>query len=210
MTDPKHEAYAPHPLSGIVEDLWGWSRPQTEPDAAFPASKAAPAFPPFDQLWQVADETVDWTEALVQAHPTDGLTSENLWRFFHEQAAAVLAGDTAAYVTVLKAANPLGDLKPYASSYTVRAESSDLLSCVFQAEPSYLEGKPETEQQRYLCGLSLRIARDLMALLPVSSVAVTARQGDAELLMVTYPRARLQSVRFGFVDPVALTGECKQ
>ena len=65
MTDPKHEAYAPHPLSGIVEDLWGWSRPQTEPDAAFPAPKAAPAFPPFDQLWQVADETVDWTEALA-------------------------------------------------------------------------------------------------------------------------------------------------
>ena len=203
------ETYAPHPLANIVNDLWGHAAPANT--AGSTATQAVPTqiFPPFEQLWQVADETVDWTEALVREHPADGLTSETLWQFFHENAQAVLDGDIQAYMTVLKAANPLGDLKPYARAYTVRATDADELTCDFEVDPAYLRST-ESEARRYLCGVSLRVARDLMALLPVSRVTVHARQDENPLLDVTYPRETLQRVRFSFVDPVALTKECQE
>ena len=214
MSDAKdvrisRETYAPHPLANIVNDLWGHAAPANA--AGSTAAQAVPAqiFPPFEQLWQVADETVDWTEALVREHPADGLTSETLWQFFHENAQAVLDGDIQAYMTVLKAANPLGDLKPYARAYTVRATDADELTCDFEVDPAYLSSN-ESEARRYLCGVSLRVARDLMALLPVSRVTVHARQDENPLLDVTYPRETLQRVRFSFVDPVDLTKECQE
>lgn len=203
------EAYAPHPLANIVNDLWGHAAPANAAGPSTTQAVPAQSFPPFEQLWQVADETVDWTEALVREHPADGLTSETLWQFFHENAQAVLDGDVQAYMTVLKAANPLGDLKSYARAYTVRATDADELTCDFEVDPAYLSST-ESEVRRYLCGVSLRVARDLMALLPVSRVTVHARQDENSLLDVTYPRETLQRVRFSFVDPVALTKECQE
>ncbi len=192
-------------LTRVVEDLWG--TPVAAPfqsSASNEASEApqVPIFPAFDQLWKTADETVDWTDALVNDRCPDGMTSPQLWTFFHEHAQAVLAGDTKAYLQVMDRADPLGDLQPFARRIEARADSSDLLSASFQVLPSYLEDDEEAKQ-RYLCGMSLRIARDLLALLPVSAVQVQAMQEEALLLSVTFPRIEMQKVHFSFIDPVA-------
>ena len=47
-----------------------------------------------DRLWVTADETVEWTEALLWDTPRDGLTSQKKWSFYHRLAPRVLAGDT--------------------------------------------------------------------------------------------------------------------
>ncbi|MDO4837190.1 MAG: hypothetical protein Q4B32_02235 [Clostridia bacterium] len=193
-------------LAQVAEDLWGTTTvvPSTHgaENTAVPKATEVPAFPSFDQLWKTADETVDWTDALVNAQCPDGMTSPQLWAFFHEHAQAVLAGDTEAYLQVMDRADPLGDLQPFARSIEATADSSDLLSASFQVLPSYLEGTEET-RQRYLCGMSLRIARDLLALLPVSAVQVKAMQEKDLLLSVTFPRSELQKVHFSFIDPIA-------
>lgn len=194
-------------LSDIVDDLWGASPEDSNQPAAAPKKIYQSTFPPFEQLWKTADDTVDWTDALAHAKPTDGLTSENLWSFFHQHAAKVLQGDTAAYVEVLQAANPLGDLAPYAKSFDVETVSADHLAVHFKAHPAYLN-KDEAEIRRYLCAVSLRAARDLMALLPVREVTVTSQQEDTTLMQVTFDRGELQKVRFSFIDPVAFVGQC--
>ncbi len=189
-------------LAQVAEDLWGTPAAATSSQEAENAEAQAPAFPSFDQLWKTADETVDWTDALVNVQCPDGMTPPQLWAFFHEHAQAVLAGDMEAYLQVMDRADPLGDLQPFARSIDATADSSDLLSASFQVLPSYLEGTEESKQ-RYLCGMSLRIARDLLALLPVSAVQVQALQEKNLLLSVTFPRGELQRVRFSFIDPVA-------
>lgn len=189
-------------LGDIVADLWG--APQGAEEGA-PGSPAA--FPPFEQFWRAVDADVDWTDALVRDTPPDGLTSPALWRFYHGQAPAVLAGDVRAYLAVLKTADPLGDLKPYVRGMTVGAPDADTLRCRFQAEPAYLSGTP-AEARRYLAAVALRAARDLMALLPVCRVRAEAYRGEAELLEAEYAREALQGVRFGLADPVALTQTC--
>lgn len=196
------------PLSQIVEDLWGAA---PEPETKKPAAPQQPVyqstFPPFEQLWKTADDTVDWTDALAHDKPTDGLTSENLWAFFHQHAEKVLQGDLAAYVEVLKAANPLGDIAPYAKAFDVETESADRIAVRFETNPAYM-GKEESEVRRYLCGVALRAARDLMALLPVREVAVEAASQDAALMSVVFDRTELQKVRFSFIDPVAFVISC--
>lgn len=192
-------------LSDIVGDLWGTPAPKAHAPVTQPVYKST--FPPFEQLWKTADDTVDWTDALAHDEPTDGLTSAHLWQFFHQHAARVLDGDIAAYVEVLKAANPLGDLSPYATSFDVEAETADRVQVRFGVHPAYMDKQAE-EVRRYLCAVALRAARDVMALLPVREVQVTALQGETPLMQVVFDRGELQKVRFSFIDPVAFVTDC--
>lgn len=182
------------------------ARQATVEKPAVPA-EPKPSFPSFESFWRTADETVDWTDALAHAHANDGLTSEHLWAFFHEHAEAVLNGDVAAYLEVLRVANPLGDLTPYGRTFSVRAESADRLNVSFEALPAYLE-QSSAEVQRYLSGMALRCARDLLALLPVCEVRVEARVKGRPALVVPIDRRELQREKFTITDPVQLVKTC--
>lgn len=184
-------------LSSIVGDLWGTSAPEQQ--------HAVPAFPPFEQLWHIADDAVDWTDALVYPTPTDGLTPPARWSVCHQHAAAVLSGDVDAYACILRALPPLEDLAPYAASFDVTAVSADRLDVRMEALAPHLQG---TEARRYLAGMALRAARDLFALLPVTQVQAVVACGEKPLLTVSFQRGDMQRIRFAFVDPVDFVLRC--
>lgn len=188
-------------LSDVVGDLWGTpaqpAAPTTKPAEA--VHTVQPALPPFEALWKTADEVIEWTEALASPTPTDGLTPADKWAMYHQHAAAVLRGDTAAYLAVLKAANPMADLMPYVASLDVSTHSADVLRACFTARADLLKG----DSRQYLAGMALRIARDLFAVLPVTSVEVTGKSEEQTLLTVSFARTELNKVRFAFIDPEA-------
>lgn len=188
-------------LSGIVSDLWGTPSPAEEPA---PAASPAPDFPPFEQLWSAVDETVDWTEALVHDAPTDALTSPAQWALYRRYAPAVLAGDPKAYLDVLKAVDPLQDLTSWADRFDVARVDADALRVTFFATPALYR----QEGRRYIAGMSLRIARDLLALLPLLRVDVTVQCEGTVRMQVTFQRSDLQKVRFSFIDPVDFSLQC--
>ena len=157
-----------------------------------------------DNLWMTADETIDWTDALAHEYPTDGLTNLRLWAFYHKEAEDVLAGDTKAYAEVLKKANPLGELTAFAEGISMRAPSGDRVEAQFNCRKEYLE----VDGKKYLCAMGVRIARDLLACLPVSEVGVKAVQDGETLMEVTYTRDELLHRKFSFLDPVKLTEDC--
>ena len=196
-------------MADIVDDLWGESPATSAPKGAAPqpATAVKAEFPPFTQLWKVADETVDWTDALSREKPSDGLTDPASWALYHGYARRVLQGDTDAYLAVIEATQPLGDLGAFAASFAVAAPSAEALTASFQALPAYLN-KPDAEARRYLAGMAVRVARDLFALLPVTRVDVTALRGEDTLLTVGFDKAEMLKVRFAFIDPVAFTVAC--
>ena len=157
-----------------------------------------------DNLWMTADETIDWTEALSRETPADGLTGQELWRFYHEQAEQVLRGNVAAYARVLRKTNPLGELTAYADGMTMRAPSAERVEGSFTCREELLR----QHGAAYLASMGLRIARDLFACLPVTEVGVTAYQNGEKVLKVTYPRDALRHVAFSFINPVELTERC--
>lgn len=187
-------------MSSIVTDLYGVPAEQKSAvykTADTPASENPPALPSFTQLWKTADETIDWTDILVSPTPTDGLTPPEKWSFLHRHAQGVLKGDAAAYQAVLQQENPMADLLPYVAALEVTIVDADALQAVF-APRADLDGA------EYLCGMAVRIARDLFAALPVLEVAVSAK----DALNVTFTRAEMNKVRFAFIDPAEFVKTC--
>ena len=189
-------------MASIVNDLYP-ENTATYKSATTPAPAKQPALPPFCRLWKTADETIDWTDILVSATPTDGLTSPDKWAVYHQHAEGVLAGDIAAYLAVLQYENPMADLTPYVSALDVTTVDADTLRATFAARPDLMNKDADT----YLCGMALRIARDLFAALPVLKVEVKASQEANTLLDVTFTRAQMNKVRFAFIDPVGFVRE---
>lgn len=193
-------------MANIVGDLYGEPVPTKNTatlkssDAPIPAKQ--PALPPFCKLWKTADETIDWTDILVSPTPTDGLTLPDKWALYHQHAAGVLKGDIVAYLAVLQAENPMADLTPYVSALDVTTVDSDVLRATFAARDDLMK----TDAKQYLCGMAVRIARDLFAALPVLTVEVIATQDDKSLLTVSFTRAQMNKVRFAFIDPVEFVG----
>ena len=190
-------------MSDIVGDLYG--APQTAvlkaADATEPAQQ--PALPPFSQLWKTADETIDWTDILVSPTPTDGLTPPDKWALYHRHAQAILQGDLAAYLAVLQAENPMADLMPFVSALDVATVDADTLRATF-APRADLQG------DEYLCGMAVRITRDLFAALPILTVEVAAQQANEVLLTASFTRAQMNKVRFAFIDPVDFVRNCRK
>ena len=195
-------------LKNVGSDLWGVlgdaGAAVSSDDGALPAPAAKKAPNPMDAIWKTADETIDWTDALAHNTPTDGLTGQRLWNFYHKQAERVLSGDLDAYTEVLKAANPLGELTDYAESITMRAPSADRLESCFVCKEEQM-GK---NRKRYMAAMGLRIARDLMATLPVNEVEVKGEREGQTVFEVTFTRHQLLHRNFAFLDPVALAEEC--
>ena len=202
-------------MKAIASDLWGTpgSSLPGEEDETGPAETSGeqgettnekPAGKDYKDLWKTADETIDWTDALAHCTPTDRLTGQRLWSFYHKHAAKVLEGDLEAYTEVLKAANPLGELTGFAEGITMRAVNADRLESSFGC----LEEHMGKDQKLYLSAMGIRIARDLLACLPVSEVTVSGEWNGNTVFTATYPRRRLLHRNFTFIDPVAFSEEC--
>ena len=66
----------------------------------------------------------------------------------------------------------------------------------------------EKDGKKYLSAMGVRIARDLLACLPVTEVKVTATNGTQNAMEVIYTREQLMHRNFRFLDPIRLTEEC--
>ena len=196
-------------MKAIASDLW-----REPPEDVSAEPKAQPEKPArvvvrqpklnMDNLWMTADETIDWTDALAHEWPSDGLTNIALWKFYHKNAEAVLGGDLNAYAEVLRKANPLGELMEYAEEINMRAPDPDRVEATFGVRDEYME----KDGKKYLSAMGVRIARDLLACLPVSEVKVTAAGDDGNAMEAVYTREQLMHRNFRFLDPIRLTEEC--
>ena len=217
-------------LKGIGIDLWGTSDPEKWAEQAFSDSSAdrtpaqerkpAPAAgksvgttgetgvrekkQSLENLWISADETIDWTEALISERPRDGLTAPGLWRFYHRMAEKVLNGNLEAYVEVLTTLNPLGDLTEFVSGMVLRAPAAERLECEFECLPEEME----KDGRGYLGALGVRVARDLLAVLPVEEVRVKAKMDGREKMDVTFRREKMMKRKMAFLIPADFVEEC--
>lgn len=155
-------------------------------------------------LWKTADATVEWTDAFVHDSPSDGLCSQRRWDFYRRLAPRVLEGDLEAYVEVLTSTNPLGDLTDYVNGMVIRTPNADRLECRFESRSDLLE----KEGKLYLCALAVRIARDLLAALPVGEVYVEGNLDGNRRIGVVIPRSQLSKRNPVFLEPIGFVEAC--
>lgn len=148
-----------------------------------------------------------------------------------ELSTKILAGDTTAYIEAIQKVDPFSDIKGLGSSYDIKVYNKTMLNAtlfvngesVIPTEIRSLTkgGKlsiktmPKNKfydiYQDYVCGSSLRIARELFALLPVDMIIVNAigsllnkQTGHLEnkpILSVAIPRKTFGVLNFENLDP---------
>ncbi|GMV41593.1 MAG: hypothetical protein AMXMBFR64_33090 [Myxococcales bacterium] len=153
------------------------------------------------------------------------------WQEQRDLAARVLAGDLDAYVTVIQEMNPFAEIAGLGSSVsfssdeatmieaTVRvntdrvvpAESKSLLASGKLSVKAMTPARFNAIYQDYVCGAALRVARELLAILPVEAVDVTAtvegldtatgRNDVKTILSVQVTRKVASMINFELADP---------
>ena len=123
------------------------------------------------------------------------------WKQYHHFAKRILAGDSKAYAQALRELSPFAEITELGSSVQFTVETPKLIQCALKvngagAIPSEVKsltasGKVSTKRmpkarfheiyQDYICGCVLRVAREVLALLPVEIVLITATEGAVDV-----------------------------
>lgn len=168
--------------------------------------------------------------AVAEAEVKDAQAYEE-WKNLKALSERILQGDIDAYFQVIDEMNPLDDLLEFGSDFEFGTDDPKALEVEFKVKsetvvPQHvltltktgrLSKKAMTKTQYYelvqdyVCSCSIRIARDMMALLPVEKVAVhavdnvldtaTGFNEDITILSVVFDRSKLEALNFELIDP---------
>jgi hypothetical protein len=158
-------------------------------------------------IHRVADDPVPWEEISKNPRPTSDFYSPIIWSYLHTQADKVLAGDIDTYLQVIGDVNPLDDLLPFGSSFEFGTDNPKMIGVEFQVRESDVMPKDLSKVAYYdllldyVCSVTLRVARDMLSLLPVDNVVVHAVEGENTLLSCVFDRERMATIPFSSADP---------
>lgn len=160
-------------------------------------------------IHKTCDDSVDWTEILVNPTPPDESYNSEMWSYYHSIAGNVLKGDIDTYLKLIYEVNPLDDLMSYGSGFEFGTDNSKLIEVEFSvneealsdAKSSMDSSDYNTLLQDYICSMAIRVARDMFALLPISNTVVHALLDGDTILSVNFDRATASRIKYGFIDP---------
>lgn len=160
-------------------------------------------------IHKMADDTVEWEEIVNSPNPPDSSYNPQMWAYYYAAAPAVLSGDIDTYLRLIYEVNPLGDLLEYGSNFEFGTDTPDKMAVEYTVNKTLLARSERTLArfaynnllQDFICSLSIRVARDIFALLPVQHTVVNAVMDGQVILSVDFDRDTLSRVKFGFIDP---------
>lgn len=184
-----------------------------------------------DKVFKLSEgKKVKLAQAVEEAAAADRAEYEE-WQSLNLLSQRILAGDIDAYFEVIQEMNPLEDLLEYGSDFEFGADVSTAMEVEFRVKsaeivPTFslsltqtgkLSKKEQTKTnyyglvQDYVCSCTLRIARDMFALLPLEKVVIhavddiinseTGHHEDTTILSILIDRATLNSLNFEYLDP---------
>lgn len=198
-----------------------------EMDALIQLQTYKPGF--FDKLFNGNKKEV-LENAVIQARKEDQEAYQE-WENLKRLSERVLSGDLDAYMEVIEEMDPLEDLREFGSGFEIGCNDASTLFVTFDVHSETIIPKNEKTltqagnlsvkkltktkyfdlQQDYVCSCTIRIARDMFALLPVETIYIHAydqqlntETGHVErfcVLSVKFDRATLESLNFDFIDP---------
>lgn len=160
-------------------------------------------------IHKTSDDSIDWTEVLVSSTAPDEIYNANMWKYYHEMAPKILAGDIDAYLQLIYEVNPLDDLLIYGSSFEFGTDDPQKMEVEFVVNEAALSDARKQMNnleyndllQDYVCSTCIRIARDMFALLPIGTTIVHATLNGDTVVSVAFDRNTLSRIRFGYIDP---------
>lgn len=156
-----------------------------------------------------SDEKIDWKK-LASAQSAEGFYyDEETFEYLHNAAPSILKGDIDTYLQVIFDTNPLDDLLDYGSNFEFGTDNPSRIEVEFvindaaltDAAASLNQTGYNTLLQDFVCSVSLRIARDMFALLPVKDVVVHTVLGGETIFSVDFKLDAFSKINFEYIDP---------
>lgn len=146
-----------------------------------------------EHIYKKSDPTVEWTEIMSGTSAEELLMSEKSWSYYRKCADRILDGDIDSYLQVIEDIRPLDDLLLYAGDFEYGTDNCDYIEIEFDARPDDVlhKGINDCLFEKLIKSISLRAARDIMALLPVSNVIVHVVVGYKTILSVNFDKSIL-------------------
>lgn len=160
-------------------------------------------------IHKTADDTIDWTEILVSPTVPDESYNQQMWDYYYSVAPDVLSGDIDTYLQLIYEVNPLDDLLEYGTNFEFGTDDSNVMEVEYTVNTDVLSRARQTLSrqdyndllQDFVCSLSIRIARDIFALLPINHAIIHTVMDNQTIMTVDFDRQNLSKVKFGFIDP---------
>lgn len=146
-------------------------------------------------IYVKSDEPVDWTELLVSASADDVFMEQNKWNFLKNISRKVLSGDIDAYLETIEKMRPVNDLLEYGSSFEFGTDNPNCMEVEFQINSQNTLSDRELFDE-YLDACTIRVARDLFALLPVKYVIVYVKNGENSVLEAKFDKNIMETIDF--------------
>ena len=156
-----------------------------------------------------SDIQLDWNKIAKSPVAPDESYDPRAWAYYYSLAPDVLRGDIDTYLRLIYEVNPLDDLLDYGENFEFGTDTGDRIEVEFVINAAALSDAKKSMQTRdynillqdFVCSMSLRIARDMFALLPVKHTVVhTVLDGD-NVFSVDFDRDNFMKINFSYIDP---------
>ena len=159
-------------------------------------------------IHSVSDTAIDWNKVVDSPTPPDASFNPRTWAYYYSIAPDVLAGDIDTYLKLIYDVNPLDDLLDYGTNFEFGTDRGDKIEVEFVINDAVLSdarGSLSTQDyhillQDFVCSMSLRIARDMFALLPVKNTVVHTVLDGETIFSVDFDRTNLSKINFDYID----------
>ena len=112
--------------------------------------------------------------------------------------AMILSGNVDAYLEVIEKIQPVDDLALYGGDFEFGTDSPTYIEVEFSAKPErfFQDSAAKSMLEEFISAVAVRVARDLLALLPITKVLVHVEVSRKTVLSVVFDRNKLRSINF--------------
>ena len=162
-------------------------------------------------VYSSADNKIDWKTILISPNKPEQYSDEE-YAYLKSKAEAVITGDINTYFTLLQDINPFDDLQEYGSEFEFGTDDPRMMVVEYLIKDNYLRsGKNLSKEenslnyQDFVCGTTLRVARDLFSLLPLRKVIIHVKEKglfqSKTILSVAFEYGQFSNLDFSRLDP---------
>lgn len=158
------------------------------------------------EIYRNSDYPIDWIEISNSESAEEVDMDSDLWKYCKGISDNILDGDVDVYLDVIETLRPVDDLLLYAGDFEFGTEKANSMTVEFTIKNNeFLSG---VYKEEYINAVSVRIARDLIALLPVSNVEIiSVEENGNEVSRVKINKRLLRNINYNIMsatDIVAL------
>lgn len=174
-----------------------------------PSSVAGLSAIDIKNLYLYSDAPVDWTELIGGATADELLMDPVSHRYCAQKASRILSGDVDAYLEAIDKMRPVDDLALYSGDFEFGTDNPTYIEVEFVTNPERVlrNGIKDELLKEFISAITIRVARDLFALLPVTKVLVHVEVENTTILSVLFERNKLCQANFKSTSARSIVNE---